>query len=309
MPETPKVKSKPAGGTGRPTGQWEVYPYFLLLILRPDFLFWTVADGLAIAVVVWASVTDLPPFLPLPAWLGAAAIAIAIVVFILRWARFFLVRMIVDYDARNGDGLISIERLIPVPGLPESVQISLQDAADGNPEVNTAGLFNTLITLFKPLSFLRFISYGDLTLRGRGSPFSITMYGIRDPSAVMERIQKDWRALAALKAKQKAAAERQEEIDRITVGVAEGLKKAQQDMKVMLVRPAQDGAVLAPQLPPTREPLSQPPVSTKPDPVNEDHRSPPAQQEQPPAPLAAEPDLPEVAPLPDPPQPPPANTS
>lgn len=252
-----------------------MYPYFLLLVLRPDFLFWTIADVLAILVVVWASVTDLPPFLPLPAWLGAAAIAIAIVVFILRWARFFLVRMIVDYDARNGDGIVGIERLIPVPGLPESVQISLQDAADGTPEVNTAGVFNTLITLFKPLSFLRFISYGDLTLRGRGSPFSITMYGIRDPASVLERIQKDWRAIAALKAKQKAAAERQEEIDRITVGVAEGLKKAQQEMKVMLVRPVtDDGALLAPQLnPPARQPLSQPPVSTRPEPEDDEHKN------------------------------------
>jgi len=175
----------------------------------------------------------------IPIELAAAGMSIAVVVTGLRLARYFLVRMVVDFDARNGDGAVNIERLVPAPTLPESVSISLQDAAEGQPEVNTRGLINTLITVLKPLTFLRIFTVGDLTLRVRGSDFSATMYGIQDPVGVKNQLQAYWKQIAAVKAKQQAEKERQEQIERMSIAVAEGLRRAQEQLRAQIVLPVE----------------------------------------------------------------------
>jgi hypothetical protein len=147
-----------------------------------------------------------------PIELAALGMTIAIVVAGLRLARYFLVRMLIDLDANNREGMVIIERLLPAPTLPETVQITLQDAAEGASSVNTTGLINTLITVVKPLSFLRVFSVGDLTLRPKGSEFSATMYGIQDPVGAQNLIQGYWKKIAAIKAKEQAAKDRQEAI-------------------------------------------------------------------------------------------------
>lgn len=155
-----------------------------------------------------------------------AVMAALIVWYIFRWASTFFIRMIVDYEAANGDGLVIIQRLIPHPTLPEIVQFPLQQAAEGSPEVNTKGLFNTFILQVKWLTFLRPFTVGDLTLRGPAAPFGITMSGIQDPGGVKARIQADWKKIAAIKNRKKAEADRKEDIDRMTVAVTQGLLTA-----------------------------------------------------------------------------------
>ena len=68
-------------------------------------------------------------FFLLPHWVFILLMAGAIMVYGLKWARIFLIRMIVDYDADNGNGRVIIERLLPHPTLPETVQFPLQQAA------------------------------------------------------------------------------------------------------------------------------------------------------------------------------------
>jgi len=165
-------------------------------------------------------------------WLAPVAIAVAILMYAIRFSRQFLVRMIVDYDANNGDGRVIIQRLIPSPTLPETVQFPLQQAAEGSPEVNTKGIVNTIITQVKALKFLRPFTIGDLTLRGPAAPFGITMYNIMDPGGVKSQLEKDWKKIAAIKAKAKAEADRKEDIERmriaVTEGIIEGIKKARE---------------------------------------------------------------------------------
>jgi hypothetical protein len=195
-----------------------VYPFWALLLLRWDFILTTLLMVGGVMALVYL-------ILLFPGWflLLVAAISALIVWYIFRWAGTFLIRMIVDYDAANGDGLVIIQRLIPHPTLPEVVQFPLQQAAEGSPEVNTRGLFNTLIQQVKWLSFLRPLTVGDLTLRGPAAPFGITMAGIQDPGGVKTRIQADWKKISAVKNKRKAEADRKEDIDRMTVAVTQGL--------------------------------------------------------------------------------------
>jgi hypothetical protein len=202
------------------------------LIFKPQFLVWGISTLLVILLLAWVSLVGL-----LPIWLAALAMTLAVVTLVLRWARYFLVRLIVDYDARNGDGVVMIERLIPAPNLPESVQLSLQDAAEGPTAVNVSGLFNTLITILEPLKFLRVLTVGDITFRTRSGEFSMTMFSIQNPEFVKARIQENWRKIAAYKNKLKAEADRKEEIERMTIAVAQGLKRAQDEFKLQLVVP------------------------------------------------------------------------
>lgn len=175
----------------------------------------------------------------IPAWMAALGTSIAVVVTALRWARFFLVRLTVDLDARNGDGLVIIERLIPAPNLPEQVQLPLQDAAEGPTAINTTGLFNNLVTILEPLRFLRGLTVGDVTFRTKSGEFSMTMYSVQDPEGLKKRIQDDWKQILAFKNKQRTEAERKEQIDRMTVAVAEGIKLARQDLQAQLLSEAQ----------------------------------------------------------------------
>jgi hypothetical protein len=193
-----------------------------VLFLRPDFLIWLLATLLIVGVTA---------FLHIWGWLGDILIAalimtVAVMALLIRWARFIAVIMTVDLDANNGEGLIHIDRLIPAPNLPESVQITLQDAAEGSSEVNTVGIVNTLITVFKPLNFLRVLSIGDLTFRARGSDFKMTMYGLQDPDGVKKQVQGYWKAISKVMMAEKMKKERTEEIERMTVAVAAGVKQA-----------------------------------------------------------------------------------
>lgn len=245
-----------------------IYPFWLLLIFKTDVFLWSLGTLVVLLVLAGAGVLG---FVPIE--IAALGMSIAVVITGLRLGRYFLVRMVVDFDARNGDGAVIIERLIPAPTLPESISISLQDAAEGQPEVNTKGLINTLITVLKPLTFLRIFTVGDLTLRVRGSDFSATMYGIQDPVGVKNQLQGYWKKISAIKAKQQAERERLEQIERMSIAVAEGLRRAQETLKVQLVRPVDGEAPAAPNgahLPaaedrPTPAPDAGPPTPPAPD--------------------------------------------
>ncbi len=198
-----------------------VYPFWLLLVFRADFL---LSSGLLLLGLLALAYVDF--LFPSQTLLIVALMAALIVWYLLRWAGIFLIRMIVDYDAANGDGQVIIQRLLPHPTLPEVVQFPLQQAAEGSPEVNTTGIFNTLVLQIKWLKFLRPLTVGDLTLRGPAAPFGITMHGIQDPGGVKARIGADWKKIAAIKNKKKAEQERREDIDRMTVAVTQGLLTA-----------------------------------------------------------------------------------
>lgn len=203
-------------------------------------MLWALGTLIILLLMTAASLLEV-----IPTWLAALAMSIAVVVTALRWARYFLVRMVVDFDANRGEGQVFIERLIPAPNLPETVQLALQDAAEGASSVNTTGLINTLITILEPLKFLRFFSVGDLTLRTRSGNFSMTMFSIQDPEGVKDYIQKSWKKIAAFKAKQQQEAERKEQIERMTIAVAQGLRQAHEELKVQVVVPAEAPAAPA----------------------------------------------------------------
>jgi hypothetical protein len=193
---------------------------------------WTLGT---IAVLLLLTAANLLGYIPV--WLTALGMASAVVITALRWARFFLVRLVVDLDARNGDGLVIIERLIPAPNLPESQQLPLVDAAEGPTAINVEGLFNNLVTLLESLRFLRILTVGDITFRTKAGEFAMTMYSVQDPEGLKKRIQEDWKKILAYKNKKKAEAERKEEIDRMTIAVAEGIKRARQELQAALVVP------------------------------------------------------------------------
>lgn len=218
-PPTPKVK--PPASDDRPHGRWVIYPFWLLLFLRGDFLL--SSGGVALGLLVLAYVDFLFPSQTL---IIVGLMAALMVWYMLKWAGLFLIRMIVDYEAANGDGQVIIQRLLPHPTLPEVVQFPLQQAAEGSPEVNTRGIFNTLVQQIKWLKFLRPLTVGDLTLRGPAAPFGITMHGIQDPGGVKAKIAADWKKIAAIKNKKKAEQERREDIERMTIAVTQGLLAA-----------------------------------------------------------------------------------
>lgn len=230
-----------------------IYPFWLLLIFKTDIFAWMMGTLLVLLFLAAAGVLGY-----LPIEVAALAMSIAVVVTGLRLARYFLVRMVVDLDARNGDGVVLIERLVPAPNLPESVQLSLRDAAEGSSSVNTLGLLNTLVTVLKPLRFLRIFTVGDLTLRTTSGEFAMTMYGIQDPVGVKAQLQGYWKKIAALKAKQQAERDRQEQIERMSIAVAEGLRRAQDSLKVQLVRPVEA------EPPPVPAPPADPPPAPPP---------------------------------------------
>lgn len=220
-----------------------IYPFWLLLIFKPEFVLWELGT---VAVILLLTVANLLRAIDI--WVAALGISIAVLITALRWARHFLVRMVIDLDAKGGDGLVTIERLLPAPTLPESVQLSLQDAAEGSASVNTSGLLNTIITYLSPLKWLRVFTIGDVTFRTKAGNFSMTMYSIQDPEGVRDEVQRLWRQIADFKAKERAKADRKEQIDRMTEAVAAGLKKAHEELQIAVVIPA---AAPAPGTPPT----------------------------------------------------------
>lgn len=242
----------------RPHGQVVYYPFWPVLFLRPDFLLWLLVTFLIIIGVAFLHLWGLIPDI----FIAALIMTAAVMSLLLRWARFIAVMMTVDLDANNGEGLIIINRLIPAPNLPESVQLSLQDAAEGASEVNTVGIINTLITVFRPLRFLRVLSVGDLTLRAKGSDFKMTMYNLQDPEGVRKQIQSYWKSIAKVISDEKRKKERAEQIEQMTLAVAAGVKQAFTELNgspVIAPLPAAassapDEVAAAPPLPPEAPP-------------------------------------------------------
>ena len=197
-----------------------------MLVFNGEFLGWSAGLALslfAIGYIFFFRITH-PVFVLLAAG--------AIMTYGLKWARIFLVRMIIDYEADNGNGRVIIERLLPHPTLPETVQFPLQQAAQGSPEVNTKGLFNTLVTQLKGLRFLRGFVIGDLTLKGPAAPFGITMYSIKDPAGLKAKLEADWKKIDGLKNRERTEKERNEQIDRMTVAVSKGIVQGMAEMAV-----------------------------------------------------------------------------
>lgn len=202
-----------------------------MLVFNGEFIGWSLALAVTLFAIAYAF------FFILIHWVWIILAAGAIMTYGFKWARIFLIRMIVDYDAANGNGLVIIERLLPHPTLPETVQFPLQQAAQGSPEVNTKGLFNTFVTQFKGLSFLRSLVIGDLTLKGPAAPFGITMYSIKNPAGVKARLEADWKKIDTLNTKLRTDKERNEQIDRTAVGVARGLVEGFAAIKNDLPKP------------------------------------------------------------------------
>ncbi|MBL8046071.1 MAG: hypothetical protein JNL09_05995 [Anaerolineales bacterium] len=193
-----------------------------MLLLRPDFFLWGVVSLLAVAALWIANVLGYFDII----WL-ALGITVIVAATFWRWGRYFLIYMTVDPTANNGNGRVTVERIIPAPNLPEQAEMSLQDAAEGVIEVNTVGILNNLITILKPLRFLRGLTIGDLTLRAKSGAARITMYNIQDPERVKDRIQKYWKEIAKKQTAKKALEDEEAQIRRMTVAVAQGFYWAQ----------------------------------------------------------------------------------
>jgi hypothetical protein len=195
------------------------------MFVKGEFLLWTGGLLLALFLLAVAFVTWFDKDL-VAQGLTIVIAAAAVVGYVFRWSREFLIRMIVDYDANNGDGRVVIQRFVPSPTEPEYVQFPLQQAAEGSPEINTRGLINTLVTQLKMFRGLRALTIGDLTLRGPAAPFGLTMRNIRDPAAVRGKLEAGWKKIAAIKAKEKAKRDREEEITRMRIAVTDGIVEA-----------------------------------------------------------------------------------
>jgi hypothetical protein len=268
-----------------------------MLLLRPDFFLWGAVSLLAIAALWIANVLGYFDII----WL-ALGITVIIAATFWRWGRYFLIYMTVDPLANNGNGRVTVERIIPAPNLPEQAEMSLQDAAEGVIEVNTVGILNNLITILKPLRFLRGLTIGDLTLRAKSGAARITMYNIQDPERVKDRIQKYWKEIAKKQTAKKALEDEEAQIRRMTVAVAQGFYWAQsaEFQKFWLNK---DGTPEPPKTMPYKnlpaaeeKPTAQPPADEKPA----AHTAPPVDEAKP----ATSTTPPAESP---PPNPPPAN--
>jgi len=195
-----------------------------MLIIRPEFFLWEVVSLLALAALF---IAELFGYIDIVVF--ALGVAVIVVATLWRWGPYFLTRMTVDPTANGGNGRVSVERVIPAPNLPEQVEMSLQDAAEGVAEVNTIGVLNTIITILRPFRFLRVLSIGDLTLRTKSGAAKLTMYNIQDPEGVKNRIQAYWKEISKKQAAKKAQEEEEAFIRRMTVAVAQGLRWAQND--------------------------------------------------------------------------------
>jgi hypothetical protein len=235
-----------------------------MLMFHAEFVAWTIGLLATLAVLAYVFVFWITH------WAIVILVAAAITIYILKWARIFLVRMIIDYDANNGDGRVIIERLLPHPTLPETVQFPLQQAAQGSPEVNTRGVINTLITQMKGVKALHQLTIGDLTLRGPAAPFGITMYNIKDPVGVKAQLEADWKKIEAIKNRRNADRERIEQIDRVSEGLVKGVTKLLTEeldlQKLPTVLIAPPGYITPPSPAPPPEPptMPWPPVASLP---------------------------------------------
>lgn len=257
-----------------------------MLLIRPEFFLWGAVSLLAVAALWLANVLGYIDII----WLALGVAVIAAATF-WRWGRYFLTYMTVDPFANNGNGRVSVERLIPAPNLPEQVEMSLQDAAEGVVEVNTIGLLNNIITILRPLRFLRILTIGDLTLRTKSGAAKLTMYNIQDPESVKDRIQKYWKEISKKQSAKKAQEEEEAFIRRMTVAVAQGFRWAQDDefQKYWL---AKDGTPEQPKTIPYKGVPTQPTVEEKPaaqTPPPAAEASPPAQPKPPEEPPPVQP--------------------
>jgi hypothetical protein len=193
------------------------------LLLRSEFFLWGLATSFVLVVAFAANFFGL-----IDLFVAAAIMTVAVVATIIRWARYFLTYMEIDVYANEGRGAVSVQRLIPSPNLPERVEMSLQDAAEGIAEVNTLGIFNTLITVLR-LGWLRSLSIGDLKLRPKTGVAVLEMFNIQNPEAVRDRIKAYWKKIGDERAAQQKRDEERETIRRMTIAVAQGIRWAQSD--------------------------------------------------------------------------------
>jgi len=204
------------------------------MFVRGEFLLWSAGLLLVLFFLAFAFVNWFDQDV-VAQGITVVIAAAAVVFYVFRWSREFLTRMVVDYDANNGDGRVIIQRLVPSPTEPEYVQFPLQQAAEGSPEINTRGLLNTLITQLRVFKSLRALTIGDLTLRGPAAPFGLTMRNIRDPADVRARLDASWKKIAAIKSKEKAKRDREEEISRMRTAVTEGMVEALKNPEVQAI--------------------------------------------------------------------------
>lgn len=194
-----------------------------MVLFNTEFILWTlilVAGLLALAYifVAWLNMDFLAGW-----WLILLAAA-AIVVYVLRWLSQFLVRLTVDYDANDTEGMVYIQRFIPSATEPELAQFPLQQVIDGSPQVNTSGMLNTIISQLRGFTWLRQWSYGDLTLRTPAFQRGVTIYNIRDPIGVKLRMERDWKKINSVRTREKQVAWTR-------TGVAEGLRDVLKELK------------------------------------------------------------------------------
>jgi hypothetical protein len=243
-----------------------IWPFWLALLVKGEFITWTLGLALTLALLGFA-------FFVFPLNLGfdlalIVGMALAVVLYVFRWAREFLVMLVVDYDENYGNGLVIIKRLLPDPTLPETVQIPLQQAAEGSPEVNTRGLLNTIVSQLPGMGWLKALTIGDLTMKGPAAPFGLTMKNIRDPQGVRERMSRDWKKINAIKSRDKEDKERSEYIDRTTRAVAAGMTSSMTQLAdsialgIVKAQALQNGGSPPPTSPPptqTPPPTEEPP--------------------------------------------------
>jgi hypothetical protein len=256
-----------------------------LLLLRSEFFLWGILTALVMIIAFAASFFGWIDLI-----VAAAIMSLAVVVTIVRWARYFLTYMVIDVYAGEGKGSVRVERLIPSPNLPESVEMSLQDAAEGVAEVNTLGIFNTLITVLR-FGWLRALSIGDLKLRPKTGVAVLEMFNIQDPEGVRNRIQAYWKIIGGARAERARREEAEEQIRRLTVAVAQGVRWAQDDefTRYFLTR---EGPEVPKPMPYSDAPPDPPVPATGQSPTSPPPAPPPAPQPPPSGPTSSGPQEP-----------------
>jgi hypothetical protein len=113
-------------------------------------------------------------------------------VFVWVWGPTFLVQMVVDFDAKNGDGIIRIQRQIPSLTMPEQLEFPFDEALDGL-EIDTSNFFSTLISTpplnnIKAFTVLKQLVFGDITLRNKGNNVKAVMCNLQNPAGLKDRL-------------------------------------------------------------------------------------------------------------------------
>jgi hypothetical protein len=194
-------------------------------------------------------------FASFPVWLPALVLVAAVAVFVWVWGPTFLVQMVVDFDAKNGDGIIRIQRQIPSLTMPEQLEFPFDEALDGL-EIDTSNFFSTLISTpplnnIKAFTVLKQLVFGDITLRNKGNNVKAVMCNLQNPAGLKDRLsgyrkkRDEYRKKKKeVEDKAKEAERKKEDLERMILAVAEGIKKAQQEGTQVLINTTQPVAVV-----------------------------------------------------------------